>query len=93
MKYIFMVAGKGTRLHPLTLKHPKSIYKLDENTTLLQRMVQLIKKYDKDVLDGSSFNLYVKTDNDLSVEASGYMKWPKNYREVRGELESFFKSL
>ena len=48
MKYIFMVAGKGTRLHPLTLKHPKSMYKLDENTTLLQRMVQLIKKYDKD---------------------------------------------
>ena len=48
MKYIFMVAGKGTRLHPLTLKHPKSMYKLDENTTLLQRMVQLIKRHEKD---------------------------------------------
>lgn len=47
MKYIFMVAGKGTRLHPLTLKHPKSMYKLDEHTTLLQRMVQLIKKHDE----------------------------------------------
>ena len=47
MKYIFMVAGKGTRLQPLTLKHPKSMYKLDENTTLLQRMVGLIKKHDK----------------------------------------------
>jgi len=47
MKYIFMVAGKGTRLQPLTLKHPKSMYKLDENTTLLQRMVKLIKKHDK----------------------------------------------
>lgn len=46
MKYIFMVAGKGTRLQPLTLKHPKSMYKLDENTTLLQRMVRLIKKHD-----------------------------------------------
>ena len=41
-----MVAGKGTRLQPLTLKHPKSMYKLDENTTLLQRMVGLIKKHD-----------------------------------------------
>ncbi len=30
MKYIFMVAGKGTRLQPLTLKHPKSMYKLDD---------------------------------------------------------------
>ncbi len=46
MKYIFMVAGKGTRLQPLTLKHPKSMYKLDEETTLLQRMVALIKKHD-----------------------------------------------
>lgn len=48
MKYIFMVAGKGSRLHPLTLKHPKSMYKLDEKTTLLQRMVNLIKKHDKE---------------------------------------------
>lgn len=46
MKYIFMVAGKGTRLHPLTLKHPKSMYKLDEDVTLLQRMVKLIKRHD-----------------------------------------------
>ena len=46
MKYIFLVAGKGTRLHPLTLKHPKSMYKLDENVTILQRMVELIRKYD-----------------------------------------------
>lgn len=42
-----MVAGKGTRLQPLTLKHPKSMYKLDENTTLLQRMVSVIKRHDK----------------------------------------------
>jgi len=48
MTYIFLVAGKGLRLHPLTLKHPKSLYKLDENTTILQRMINLIKKYDKD---------------------------------------------
>lgn len=46
MKYIFMVAGKGTRLQPLTLKHPKSMFKLDNNTTLIQRMVGLIKKID-----------------------------------------------
>lgn len=48
MKYIFLVAGKGTRLHPLTLKHPKSMYKLDENVTILQRMVELIRKYDNE---------------------------------------------
>lgn len=48
MKYIFLVAGKGTRLHPLTLSHPKSMFKLDKNITLLQRMVSLIKMIDKD---------------------------------------------
>ncbi|MCI9631630.1 MAG: NTP transferase domain-containing protein [Ruminococcus sp.] len=47
MTYIFLVAGKGSRLHPLTLKYPKSLYKLDKNTTVLTRMVNLIKKYDK----------------------------------------------
>ena len=46
MTYIFLVAGKGLRLHPLTLKHPKSLYRLDENTTILQRMIDLIKKND-----------------------------------------------
>lgn len=46
MTYIFLVAGKGTRLHPLTLSHPKSLYKLDGMTTILQRMVTLIQKND-----------------------------------------------
>lgn len=46
MKYIFMVAGKGSRLQPLTLKHPKSMFKLDKDTTLIKRMVNLIKKFD-----------------------------------------------
>lgn len=46
MTYIFLMAGKGSRLHPLTLQYPKSLYKLDKNTTVLKRMVSLINKYD-----------------------------------------------
>ena len=46
MKYIFMVAGKGTRLQPLTFQSPKSMFKLDRNTTVIKRMVDLIKKHD-----------------------------------------------
>lgn len=46
MKYIFLVAGKGSRLQPLTLKHPKSMFRLDKDTTLIKRMVTLIQKYD-----------------------------------------------
>ena len=46
MTYIILAAGKGTNLQPLTLKTPKSLYKLDRDTTVLQRMVRLIRKND-----------------------------------------------
>ena len=46
MTYIILSAGKGERLHPLTLNHPKSLYKLDDNTTILQRLVRTIRHYD-----------------------------------------------
>ena len=51
------------------------------------------KKYDKNVLDGHSFSLHLMTFDDITVDASGYMKWPDNYGKVRGELESFFGKL
>lgn len=47
MRYIFLVAGKGSRLYPLTLQYPKSLYKLDKDTTVLTRMINLIKRHDK----------------------------------------------
>lgn len=46
--YIILAAGKGNKLQPLTLKYPKTSYKLDEKTTVLQRMVRCIRKSDKD---------------------------------------------
>lgn len=47
MTYIILAAGKGANLHPLTLKYAKTSYKLDEDNTVLQRMVRSIRKYDK----------------------------------------------
>lgn len=47
MTYIILAAGKGINLQPLTLKYPKTSYRLDENTTVLQRMVRGIRKFDK----------------------------------------------
>lgn len=46
MTYIILSAGKGTKLQPLTLNHPKSLYKLDFKTTILQRLARTIRKYD-----------------------------------------------
>ena len=45
--YIILAAGKGNNLRPLTLKYAKTSYKLDEETTVLQRMVRRIRLYDK----------------------------------------------
>ena len=47
MTYIILAAGKGKNLYPLTLKYAKTSYKLDEETTVLQRMVRSIRKADK----------------------------------------------
>lgn len=47
MTYIILAAGKGCNLQPLTLKYAKTSFKLDENTTVLQRMVRTIRKNDK----------------------------------------------
>lgn len=46
MTYIILSAGKGLNLQPLTLNHPKSLYKLDDKTTILQRLVRKIRIYD-----------------------------------------------
>ena len=47
MTYIILAAGKGRNLHPLTLKYPKTSFRLDEDTTVLQRMVRTIRLYDR----------------------------------------------
>ena len=47
MTYIILAAGKGSNLQPLTLKYAKTSYKLDEETTVIQRMVRSIRRADK----------------------------------------------
>ena len=47
-------------------------------------------KVDKNVLDGDSFSLYVTFDDDTSIHAHGDMRYPENYGNVRGELDSIF---
>jgi hypothetical protein len=49
-------------------------------------------KSDKNVLDGTSFSFRVETKDNQKISASGYMKWPKNYREVVDGMVSIFDS-
>ncbi len=46
MTYIILAAGKGASLKPLTIKTPKSLYRLDRNSTVLHRIIRTIRKYD-----------------------------------------------
>ena len=46
--YIILAAGKGTRLQPLTIHYPKTLYRLDDEDTVIQRMVKLIRKHDQE---------------------------------------------
>ncbi len=50
-------------------------------------------KADKHVQDGYHFDLYVKNKANDSISASGYMKWPQNYAEVKKGLNDIFMNL
>ncbi len=45
-------------------------------------------KSNKHVLDGNSFSFFYRTKDGKGCEASGYMKWPKNYSEVKNGIGS-----
>lgn len=49
-------------------------------------------KSNKNVLDGDSFTFQLKT-NDNEIYAHGYMKWPKNYSNVRNSLDNIFMDI
>lgn len=48
---------------------------------------------DHNVLDGDSFSFSLNLSNGESVSASGYMRWPENYRDVRNYLDEVLGSL
>lgn len=74
--------------------------KIDVDKNVLDCVEKVLNKYnvsswngfDKNnryVLDGNSFSLSIDYDN-KSINAHGYMMWPKNYKEVKKELDRIF---
>ena len=49
-------------------------------------------KNDKDVLDGSGFNLDIKYNDNEYIKASGYMIYPKNYKSFNKKIVELFNS-
>ena len=50
-------------------------------------------KSDPNVLDGNSFHISISFKDGLNISASGYMKYPKNYREATSELDNIFMKM
>ena len=51
------------------------------------------KKADKNVLDGYSFDLHYRKQNDENIDASGYMKYPKGYKEFKNDIINFYTNI
>ena len=48
-------------------------------------------KSDPHVLDGSSFSFHMVLEDGKEISASGYMKYPNHYSEVKQELDTLFE--
>ena len=77
---------------------------IEINQDFIEKIVTILKKYevtkwdgfnksDHDVMDGDSFSISITMINDKSINASGYMKWPNNFRNVRDEISVLFMNL
>ncbi len=78
------------------------IIEVDEE--FIKEIVNILKKYnvnkwngfnktDHGVLDGDSFSFSLTLNNDKEIEASGYMRWPENYRDVVNEISPLFMDI
>ena len=83
------------------IKMPYEIEKknITINPDVVDKLLNIFNKYkvynwngfdktDKNVLDGSSFSISIIDDNDYSIDAHGYMKYPRNYREVIDNIKN-----
>jgi hypothetical protein len=75
---------------------------IDKNT--IKKIENVLNKYDvikwngfnqndKNVLDGNSFSVNIKYNDNKTIEAHGYMMYPKNYRDVLKEIKEIFNEI
>lgn len=87
MVYLILAAGTGSRLHPITLKHPKALFSLDGRTTILQRMVGLLRQLD----EGAEIVVICGFQRRLLQEQVSGVSWIYNpFYEVTNSLGSLW---
>ena len=86
-----MVAEESAVTHTVTQEF------VDELIAVLQKYNvgrwNGFKGNNRHVLDGKSFHLFLTNGDGDELEATGYAKFPSNYREVRDELDALFATL
>ena len=74
------------------------------STSYLEKINNIVKKYDivswdkfkktnYDVLDGDGFSLIIKFENGKEIAATGYMKYPKDYKKASKEIQKILESI
>ncbi len=74
------------------------------NKKYINEIIKVLNKYEvnkwdgfnkvaEKILDGESFSFSLSTEDGLNINASGYMKWPKNYSKVKTELDKIIGEL
>ena len=96
--------GKRTAIIKLDGQNEEDALRIEVDEEVLTSLEEVLKKYevgkwnnfnksDPNVLDGNSFSLSVHFEDNTLIDASGYMMYPTNYREVKLELDSIFEKL
>ena len=73
-------------------------FEVEMDKSKIDEIIEVLNKYEvskwdgfdksnQNVLDGDSFSFSLYMKDDSKVQASGYMMWPKNYSEVKSELD------
>ena len=92
-----------SKIKPYGVSEEETITK-EVDIKFISKMQEIFNKYEvykwngfnknnKDVLDGDSFSFNLSTIDNGDITAHGYMSWPKNYSEVKSELDNLFESL
>ncbi len=79
----------------------KEFYITDSDVVKLEKILNKynvigwdgFSEMDSDVLDGNSFSMEISLEEGKTIIASGYMKYPENYKTVTNEIDKLFIDL
>ena len=88
------------KIRPVGVPEEKAL-EVEVDGAVMRELEALFRKYDvgqwdgfqksdSRIMDGRRFSLYLKMENGESVQASGYMEWPQNFRDVSKGLDTIF---